>query len=81
LSPLLFCLALILLTNMLIEQGVRYEVKENHQVIHLFYMDDLELFSRDESKLQQPLSKRLLKAYDWSLAKIKAQRQFSSMAS
>jgi len=63
---------------MLIEQGVRYEVKENHKVIHLFYM---ELFSRDESKLQQPLSKHLLMAYDWSLAKIKAQRQFSSMAS
>jgi hypothetical protein len=77
LSPLLFCLALILLTNMLIKQRVGYEVKEKHKVSHLFYMDDLKLFS----KLQQPLSKHLLMTYDWSLAKIKAQQQFSSMAS
>jgi hypothetical protein len=44
-------------------------------------MDDLTLFSRDGTKLQQPLSKHLLMIYDWSLAKIKAQQQFSSMAS
>jgi hypothetical protein len=66
---------------MLIKQGAGYEVKENHKVSHLFYMDDLKLFSRDESKLQQPLPKHLLMTYDWSLAKIKAQQQFSSMAS
>jgi len=66
---------------MLIEQGMGYEVKKKHKVSHLFYRDDLELFSRVESKLQQPLSKHLLMTYDWSLAKIKAQQQFSSMAS
>jgi hypothetical protein len=42
--------ALILLTNMLIKWGVGYEVKEKHKVSHLFYMDGLELFSKDESK-------------------------------
>jgi len=35
---------------MLIKWGVGYEVKEKHKVSHLFYMDGLELFSRDESK-------------------------------
>jgi len=65
----------------LIKQGVGYEVKEKHKVGHLFYMDDLKLFFRDESKLQQPLSKHLLMTDDWNLAKIKAQQQFSSMAS
>ena len=43
-------------------------------------MEDLKLFSSDETKLQQPLSKHLATTYDWSLAEVKAQ-QFSSMAS
>jgi len=44
LSPLLFCLALMWLTNMLIKQGAGYEVKGKHKVSHLFYMDDLSYF-------------------------------------
>jgi hypothetical protein len=40
---------------MLIKQGMGYEVKEKHKVSHLFYMDDLKLFSSDEPKLQQPM--------------------------
>jgi hypothetical protein len=57
---------------MLIKRGAGYEVKEKHKVSHSFYMDDLKLFSRDESKLQQPLSKHLFMTYDCSLAKMKA---------
>jgi hypothetical protein len=45
---------------MLNKQGAGYEDKGKHKVSHLFYVDDLKLFSRDESKLQQPLSKHLL---------------------
>ena len=44
---------------MLNKQGAGYEVKEKNEVTHLFYMGDLKLFSRDEAKLQQPLSKHL----------------------
>ena len=39
LSPLLFCLAFISLTNILNKQGAEYEFKKN-KVSHLFYMDD-----------------------------------------
>jgi len=52
LSPILFCLALIPLTNMLSKRA-GYAVKEENKVSHLFYMDDLKLFSRDETDLQQ----------------------------
>lgn len=55
-SPLLFCLALTLLTKMLNKQGARYEVKGKNKVNHLFYTDDLKLFSRDETELQQELT-------------------------
>lgn len=53
LSPLLFCLALIPLTNMLNRQGIGYKVGDNNKVSHLFYMDDLKLFSKDENQLKQ----------------------------
>jgi len=56
LSPLLFCLALVPLTNMLNKQGAKYEVKGKNKVSYLFCMDDLKLFSKDESELQQELT-------------------------
>ena len=56
LSPLLFCLALVLQTNMLTKQGAGYEVTGKNKVKHLFYTDDLKLFSWDETQLQQELT-------------------------
>jgi hypothetical protein len=53
LSPLLFFLALIPLTNKLSKQEAGYTVKGENKVSHLYYMDDLKLFSRDETDLQQ----------------------------
>jgi len=55
LSPLLFCLILAPLTNMLNKQGAEYEIKGKNKVSSLFCMDDLKLFSRGGSKLQQEL--------------------------
>jgi len=56
LSPLLFCLILAPLTNVLNKQGAEYEIKGKNKVSYLFCMDDLKLFSRGESKLQQELT-------------------------
>jgi len=55
LSPLLFYLTLPL-TSMLSKQGAVYEVKGKNKVSYLFCIDDLKLFSRDESELQQELT-------------------------
>lgn len=41
---------------MLNKQGARYEVKEENKVSHLCYMDDIKLFSRYKTKLQQDLN-------------------------
>jgi hypothetical protein len=51
LSLLLFCLTLVPLTNKLNKQGTEYEVKGKNKDSYLFCMDDLKLFSRDESEL------------------------------
>lgn len=61
LSPLLFCLALIPLTNMLNRQGIGFEVDKNNKINHLFYMDDLKLFAKDEDQLKQGLT--IVKAF------------------
>lgn len=55
LSPLLFCIALAPLTNMLNSERVGFEIDETHKVNHLFYMDDLKLFARDEAQLKRAL--------------------------
>ena len=55
-SPLLFFLELIALNNILNKQGGVYEVKENNKFSHLSFMDDLKLFSRDKTELQQELT-------------------------
>ena len=41
---------------MLNKQGAKYEVKGKNKVSYLFCMDDLKLFSKDESELQQELT-------------------------
>ena len=52
LSPLVFCLALMPLTNMLDKQGTGYEIKGRYKVSHLFCTDDLKLLPRGKTKLQ-----------------------------
>ena len=44
------------LTNMLNKPGAGNEIKGKNKVSHLFYVDDLKVFSRDETKLQQELT-------------------------
>jgi hypothetical protein len=42
---------------MLNKQGALYEFKGNNKICHLFLMDDLKLFFRDETELQQTIVK------------------------
>jgi hypothetical protein len=56
LSPLLFSVALTPLTNRLNKHWAGYEIKVKTKISHLFYMDDLQIFSRDETELQQQLT-------------------------
>lgn len=56
LSPLLFCMALIPLTNMLNSQNIGFKLDDSTEISHLFYMDDLKLFTKDESQLRLALS-------------------------
>jgi hypothetical protein len=76
LSPLLFYSTLVPLTNMLNKQGAEYEVKGKNKVRYLFCIDDLKLFSKDESEL-----KHLVMTYESILAWTNTPEQFSSMAS
>ena len=46
-SPLLFCIPLIPLSQELNNANYRYKIKED-KFNHLFYMDDLELFAKDD---------------------------------
>jgi predicted RNA-binding protein with RPS1 domain len=56
LSPLLFCVALIPLTSELNATGFGYNISKNSpNVSHLFYMDDLKLYSKTEQQLQGAL--------------------------
>jgi len=56
LSPLLFCLALIPLTNMLNRQNIGFKIEDNNKVNHLLYIDDLKLFGKDDCQLKQSLT-------------------------
>ena len=51
LSPLLFCLALIPLSHMLNNTGYGYDVLDGN-INHLFYMDDLKLYGKDDSQIE-----------------------------
>lgn len=56
LSPLLFCIALIPLSSELNSTGFGYNVHKNASNInHLFYMDDLKLYSKTEQQLEGAL--------------------------
>ena len=53
LSPLLFCIALIPLTNELNRADCGYQVHGTESKIsHLLYMDDLKLLGRNENDLK-----------------------------
>ena len=51
LSPLIFCLALAPLSNLLNNTGMGYNVY-NERVNHLFYMDDLKLYAKNDEQLE-----------------------------
>ena len=56
LSPLLFCIALIPLTNELNRADCGYQVHGTEKKIsHLFYMDDLKLLGRNENDLKNEI--------------------------
>ena len=55
LSPLLFCLLLIPLTNELNNTKYGYEIYEK-AINHLFYMDDLKLYAKNDKELEGLLS-------------------------
>ena len=51
LSPLLFVLAMIPLTLVLRKAKAHYEFTNGEKINHLFFMDDLKLFARNEKAL------------------------------
>ena len=54
LSPPLFCLALIPLSQLLNDTGYGYRI-ENRKINHLFYMDDLKIHAKDDAELEKLL--------------------------
>ena len=51
LSPLLFVIALILLTHILTTANPAYELQTGETINHLLFMDDLKLYSKSEKAL------------------------------
>ena len=60
LSPLLFCLALAPLTNMLKRAGVGYRIG-GRIVSHLLYVDDLKVFARSPAEME--VCRRIIKKF------------------
>ena len=51
-SPLLFVIPLLPLTHILREIGIGYQLEKNEaQVYHLFFMDDLKLYGKNEKEI------------------------------
>ena len=50
LSPLLFCIALIPIANLLKRANVGYKVGKT-KINHLLYIDDLKIYAKDESEM------------------------------
>lgn len=55
LSPLLFCLSLVPLTNILNREKIGYEITKGKTITHLLYMDDLKLYAKNDDQLRQEL--------------------------
>ena len=51
LSPLLFCIALNPLSELLRRTEFGYTVKSGHRIHHLLYMDDLKLYGKNENQI------------------------------
>ena len=51
-SPILFCVALIPLSKLLNNTGYVCKIYDNTMINHLFYMDDLKLFAKNEQQVQ-----------------------------
>ena len=68
LSPLLICISLIPLSLELNFSGYGYKIG-TEQVTHLFYMDDLKPYAKDDSELEGFLRivKGSVKILTWSL--------------
>ena len=60
LSPLLFCISLIPLSLELNSSGYGYKIGSN-KISHLFYMDDLKLYAKDDNELEGLL--RIVKGF------------------
>ena len=60
LSPLLFCISLIPLSSELNSSGYGYKIG-TEWITHLFYMDHLKLYAKDDSELERLL--RILKGF------------------
>ena len=60
LSPLLFCISLIPLSLELNSLGYGYKIR-TERITHLFYMDDLKLYAKDDSELEGLL--RIVKGF------------------
>ena len=60
LSPLLFCISLIPLSLELNSLGYGYKIR-TERITHLFYMDDLKLYAKDDNKLEGLL--RIVKGF------------------
>ena len=52
LSPLLFCISLIPLSLELNSLGYEYKIR-TERITHLFYMDDLKLYAKDDSEVEK----------------------------
>ena len=51
-SPLLFVIALLPLTHILRDTGMGYQLEKNgEKVNHLFFMDDLKMFGKNEKDI------------------------------
>lgn len=55
LSPLIFCLALTPLTNMLNRREIGYMAQPDQSISHLLYMDDLKLLAKNRDQLREGL--------------------------
>ena len=53
-SPLLFCIALFPLSHILNSEGCGYQV-DNTKISHLFFMDDLKLYTKNDDQLETQL--------------------------
>ena len=56
LSPLLFCVALNPLSNIMHNTGYGYTLKSGFKVSHLLYMDDLKLYSKKEREVNSMIN-------------------------